>query len=508
MEALQKHRDKIVIDEKNRIAYILRELAKNPDYYVILSSLKSKGFEVKRVDFDELEKLKENLGDSPVKEKEKTVELSEVLKELESLIREAVNEKVSDIHIVSEDKRGEVKVRKNGMLLRVKTYSKEFTESMMRAFYQILKVAESNYVETGYQSAQFKREDVKEIDLPNSLLSIRVQRGPKLNGQFMVLRLLYRNTKKEIIEVKNESDRLKIGKKILTAYGYLPQQAREIALVARQGAGIGVIAGPTGSGKSTALKTILEYQHFIYPNKAIYTIEDPPEYPIEGAVQIPVVGEGREDRFVEALKVCMRSDPDIIMVGEVRDPATAKLSVDASLTGHQVWTTIHAVNSFAVFSRLEGLGISIEKLIETGVLKLIIAQRLIPKLCDNCKIPLIEGKEVDTDIKVQFTDIADLVFVRNKNGCDKCKKTGIIGRVVVAEVLTITEDILNLIKSKGPAFARKEWEKENVDMVKHSLVRCVAGEVDPHDVISIVGNFTKEDIEWAMQKSSEYYTSS
>jgi len=109
-----------------------------------------------------------------------------------------------------------------------------------------------------------------------------------------------------------EEERIALGTKMLTEYGYLPRQAREIVKVARQSAGIGIVAGPTGSGKSTALKTVLEFQHIIYPWKAIYTIEDPPEYPIQGAVQLPVIGQNREGKFAQALKVCMRSDPDII----------------------------------------------------------------------------------------------------------------------------------------------------------------------------------------------------
>jgi len=310
---LERVKESIVIDRANRTAYILKDLRSKTDIYVILSDLKKNGVSSYRfVDYEELMRLKDEIGSTDVEEEEREeFTTSDVLSEFASIIRRAVQEKVSDIHIKTDSRRGEVYIRKNGMLIHMASYGKEFTGSMMRAFYQSLAVSESNYVETEYQVAQFKREDIN-LDIPPEVLSIRVQRGPKLDGQFMVLRLLYRETKRMEVVGGGEEERIALGTKMLTEYGYLPRQAREIVKVARQSAGIGIVAGPTGSGKSTALKTVLEFQHIIYPWKAIYTIEDPPEYPIQGAVQLPVIGQNREGKFAQALKVCMRSDPDII----------------------------------------------------------------------------------------------------------------------------------------------------------------------------------------------------
>ncbi len=504
MELDEKVRESIVVDKTSRTAYILKDLRGSPDIYVILSNLKKDGVKsYKFVDYEELMQLKNEIGSIAEEEEEIGKEeftSSDVLNEFASIIKRAVQERVSDIHIKTDNKRGEVYIRKNGMLVHMASYGKEFTNSMMRAFYQNLAVSESNYVETEYQVAQFKREDIN-IDIPPEILSIRVQRGPKLNGQFMVLRLLYADTKRAEVAPSGEEERLALGIKMLTDYGYLTRQAREIVKVARQSAGIGIVAGPTGSGKSTALKTILEFQHIIYPWKAIYTIEDPPEYPIRGAVQLPVMGKDRGGKFAQALKVCMRSDPDIIMVGEVRDPETADLAVNASLTGHQVWTTVHAVHSFAVFPRLEGLGIPSDKLIETGVLKLVIAQRLLPKLCE-CKLKITDEKvkrRVDSDVLTTVKAWADSVYVKNPEGCSKCKGTGVAGRVVVAEVLPVTSHILEEIKKRGSGPVYEEWKKENVDMLKHGLARVLAGEVDPLDLIAYVGDFTQDDMRRAEQ---------
>lgn len=507
MEQISRLTEDVVVDPSTNTAYILRDLKNDPNYYVLLSHLRKSGITSFRfVSYEELGKLKESgefssFADATEESSsEEAVTSSEVLNEFAAVVSRAAKEKVSDIHIRTSGKKGEVFFRKNGMLVPVSVYKPHFVLAMMRAFYQNLSVSEANFVETEYQVAQFKREDLN-LDIPPSVLSIRVQRGPQMNGQFMVLRLLYADTKRSDVQVTSEEDRMSLGVKMLTDYGYLSSQAREVVKVARQSAGIGIIAGPTGSGKSTALKTILEFQHTIYPWKAIYTIEDPPEYPIRGAVQLPVLGRDKGSKFAEALKVCMRSDPDIIMVGEVRDPDTAKLAVDASLTGHQVWTTVHAVHTFAVFPRLEGLGITADKLIETSVVKIIIAQRLLPKLCE-CKIPLLseEGKKrVDVDIYSLLKGSADSIYVKNPRGCEMCNRTGVAGRVVVAEVLPVSLSVLEEINKKGAGAVYEEWRKENVDMVKHGLLRVLGGIVDPLDLIAGVGEFTSDDVRRAEQ---------
>ena len=489
--------DRVVVDEGRKVAYLLRELRTSPEVFSIVSTLKNRGVnKFNFVSYEELLKLKEEYGSFQARRQEDEEGLSSVLQELARLLSIAVKERSSDLHIRTDENKGEVLIRKHGLLVRTETYSRDFVHSMMRAFYQSLKVAEANYVETDYQVAQFSRQDVN-IEMPREIVSVRVQRGPKLNGQYMVLRLLYSDTRSVDLPEGGEEERLSLGVRMLVSYGYLERQAREIVKTARQSAGIGVFAGPTGSGKSTALKTVLEFQHIIYPWKAIYTIEDPPEYPIRGAVQLPVLGKDRENKFAEALKVCMRSDPDIIMVGEVRDPETADLVVNASLTGHQVWTTVHAVHSFAVFPRLEGLGVSPDKLLETGVLKLVVAQRLLPKLCEECKLRASDSrvrKMVDKDIYMSISPYADLVFFKNPQGCEKCGGTGVSGRVVSAECLSISPSLLEEIKKHGAGAVYEEWRRENVDMIKHGLLRVLSGDVDPLDVIAHVGEYTAEDL--------------
>ena len=499
---IEKYKDAIVIDSSTKTAYLSKELRTSQDFYAIMTHLKNVGISSLRfVDYNELVDLKGKFS-SVIQEQTEIVQ-SDVLKEFAGIIREAVKSKVSDVHIRTDSVKGEVLFRQDGLLTSVKTYSKDFTHAMMRAFYQNLSVAESNYVETEHQVAQFKKEDIQ-IDIPDEILSIRVQRGPKLSGQFMVLRLLYKETKELDVNIDKEENRMMLGIKMLTNYGYLPEQALSIVSAARGSSGIGIVAGPTGSGKSTALKIILEFQHIIYPWKAIYTIEDPPEYPIKGAVQLPVLGTERGNKFAEALKVCMRADPDIIMVGEIRDQETADLSINASLTGHQVWSTVHAIDTFAVFSRFEGLGIPMEKLIETDVIKLIIAQRLVPILCNHCKVSVFKMRgKVDPDVYKLIAPYENKVFVKNPSGCEKCNGKGIAGRRVVAEVLPVDTKLLTSIKEKGIARVRNEWKDDNFTMVRHGLIYVLQGMIDPSDLIANVDAFSSKDIQWVVNSGKQ-----
>ncbi|MCS7308472.1 MAG: ATPase, T2SS/T4P/T4SS family, partial [Aquificaceae bacterium] len=190
------------------------------------------------------------------------------------------------------------------------------------------------------------------------------------------------------------------------------------------GDGIVLVAGPTGSGKSTALKLFLELVHFLYPYKSIFTIENPPEYRIEGAKQLAVPQiEGWS--FEKVLREALRSDPDVIMVGEIREPDTAKTAVQAALTGHQVFSTVHARDITSIVERIKTLGLDLSELIKENIARLLVAQRLVPKLCPHCRV------------KGEFKDFGVVGYL--SKGCEKCEGTGVSGRVVLEEAVGFKE---------------------------------------------------------------------
>ena len=403
------------------------------------------------------------------------------------IFKEAAIKQASDIHILLfTEKHTDIYFRLNGKLIRQLQLSEVEGYAVMRSIYQTVSMSDVSYRDNEYQAGQIHSFDETK-SLPEGVHSIRIQRGPMLGGHYMVLRMLYKNAFQSGQGIKGSLD---FGIKIFKDYGYTAEQSITLVNAARKPQGMVIFSGPTGSGKSTALKTALEFQNIIYPDKAIYTIEDPPEFPITGAKQLYVLNAGTEElrssKFAESLRVAMRSDPDILMVGEIRDAATAAVSIDAVITGHQMWTTIHALDIFAIISRLLRFNINKDDLLDEKLLSVLVGQRLLPRLCDNCKLDFDES--LDPDIFTMLMPIASSVKLLNKEGCEKCHFTGITGRVIVAETLAVTESLIENIKSYGLTKVRRDFNLNEYTMLKHAYDRILRGEVDPRDVISMVGD--------------------
>jgi len=171
-------------------------------------------------------------------------------------------------------------------------------------------------------------------------------------------------------------------------------------------------------------------------------VEDPPEYPIPGAIQTPVANvstaEERSAAFQAAIKAAMRLDPDVIMIGEIRDTPSASLALQAAMTGHQVWTTLHANNSIAIVDRLIDLGVPAEILCDPAIVSGLVSQRLVKTLCPHCKVSL-KNAIGSLSIREEYERIAkyidlESVYIKGE-GCDKCSGSGLLGRTVVSEVI-------------------------------------------------------------------------
>ena len=478
--------------------FVLPSYKANPLFLSFINDLSKNNLKinVEAVNAEELVKKQNEDGFISTKDLLRTVKI------IKKIFADASGKSASDIHITLLDKAyTNIDLRVNGKINRYMQISYDDGVSVMRAVYQNISMSDTSYLENSYQAGQIHHFDNKEL-LPENVSSVRIQRGPVLNGQYMVLRILYRERssnnfidKIQLGEALSEQrGSLELGLKLFQNYGYTREQSMLLAKAARQPQGLVIFSGPTGSGKSTALKTALEFQALMYPDKSIYTIEDPPEYPISGAKQLPVLNantdDARDSKFAEGLRVAMRSDPDILMVGEIRDEATASVGFDAVVTGHQMWTTIHASDVFSIFLRLIRFNLNKDDLYDEKLLNVLVGQRLLPKLCD-CKIDY-EGALLDDDLNELFGSFSGIIKFRNPLGCEKCGYTGISGRTVVAEVVSINKDIIDEIKTGGIPHARRRFEESGFTIMKHAVQRLINGEADPRDVISIVGNINPE----------------
>ncbi|MGB9729574.1 MAG: GspE/PulE family protein [Thermoprotei archaeon] len=396
----------------------------------------------------------------------------EIIRFIRAIILDAYRQNASDIHIEVQDTLN-VFFRVNGFLIKTKySNTREIGRQIISAIYNnAVGSSHTTYSEYEYQFAKLPPN--ADIIPPNvGIEAIRVQTGPMHGGNFAVLRLLYKNTSFTLKLGKDLDETIK--ETFVNLYGYSITTAKKIKPVLLGAEGLIVISGITGSGKSTTLKLMLEFLHTIYPDKAKFTIEDPPEYIIKGAKQLPVP-ENRD--FDEILKVAMRADPDIIMIGEVRDSKTAETIKRAVLTGHQSFTTVHARDISTIFNRFADLGIDLEELIESKLVKLLISQRLIPRLCNKCKKP----KELYNGLTVY----------EKGDGCEACKFTGIAGRVVIEECLNFED--LAIIES--PKYIRNYLTEKKLSM-KHKAIEYIKkGIVSIDHVRQFIDYISEEEIE-------------
>jgi type II secretory ATPase GspE/PulE/Tfp pilus assembly ATPase PilB-like protein len=247
----------------------------------------------------------------------------------------------------------------------------------------------------------------------------------------------------------------------------------------------------------------------------VITVEDPVEYPIEGAVQTPVVNapteEARSLAFAAAIANAMRLDPDTIMIGEVRDRASAQSALRASMTGHQVWTTVHANSALAIVDRLVDLGLPIAMVTDESLVTGLISQRLVKVLCPHCSRPLSEAMrqlEMGLVARVKRAVGARFDYVRVAGpGCPHCKN-GTVGRTVVAEVVRTDAAFCELLRAGRKADAHHYWitELSGQTVAQHALEKVAAGLVDPRMAERVVGPLAPFNSERPLALGSSYGT--
>jgi type II secretory ATPase GspE/PulE/Tfp pilus assembly ATPase PilB-like protein len=358
-----------------------------------------------------------------------------IIKLVHTIIFTAVQKRASDIHIESKDDDVKIKYRIDGVLGEtMDAIDKRFQSAIISRIKVMsdLDIAERRVPQDG----RFR------LKIKDKTIDFRVSIMPCIYGEDAVIRIL---DKEMITEAISE---LRLD--LLGFSGAIQKKFRKYIT---QPYGMVLVTGPTGSGKTTTLYAALS--EIKSPEDKIVTIEDPVEYQISGITQIPV-NEKKGLTFARGLRSILRHDPDKIMVGEIRDPETAQIAIQSALTGHLVFTTVHANNVFDVIGRF--LHMQVDPYSFISALNCILAQRLVRVLCPRCKTPVTYTAAQLLESGLDPARNADRVFYEPV-GCQECHQTGYKGRTAIAEILELSDPIRELILEKKPSSEVKKRAK-------------------------------------------------
>jgi general secretion pathway protein E len=380
-------------------------------------------------------------------------ESAPIIKFVNALFYQAIKKRASDIHIEVQEKKGEVRFRIDGMLSKNADLDKKVVNLIISRIKVIsnLDISEKRIPQDGRT----------QIKIAGETLDIRVSILPTFYGERVVMRLLMQSSQiPKIDELGFDSELIDEMKKLL-----------------RISHGIILVTGPTGSGKTTSLHSFL--REVEDPQKNLITVEDPVEYKSDNIAQIQV-NEKVGLTFASALRSILRQDPDVIMIGEIRDEETASIAVRAALTGHLVFSTLHTNSAAATISRLSDMGI--ESFLISSSLLGILAQRLVRVLCDKCKSEDCVAENFMQDYNLPFG-----AKIYKANGCKNCNYSGYVGRRSIGELLVMNDTIKDLLKNTTDEHTIKlELEKEGLKTISAQLMEILLkGETSLDEAIRV-----------------------
>jgi len=349
-----------------------------------------------------------------------------IVRLLDTAILNAIERRASDVHIETREDAVWIKYRIDGVLYpAVDPIDLRHHDALVSRVKVMsdLDIAEKRVPQDG----RFK------LNLQSRKVDFRVSIMPSIHGEDAVIRILDKQYLSE------EFEDLKLDR-----LGFVGPELLKIRKYSREPYGMFLVTGPTGSGKTTTLYAALS--EIRTEEDKIITIEDPVEYQIDGITQIPV-NEKKGLTFARGLRSILRHDPDVIMVGEIRDPETASIAVQSALTGHLVFTTVHANNVFDVIGRLLNMGVETYNFV--SALNCVLAQRLVRLICDHCRQPFEPSRELLTESGLDPDQVADHTFHEGA-GCAVCHGTGYRGRTVIAELLNMSDRTRELILDRRP----------------------------------------------------------
>ncbi|MEW6417016.1 MAG: ATPase, T2SS/T4P/T4SS family [Nitrospirota bacterium] len=389
-------------------------------------------------------------------------EVPPIIRVVNAIISEAVRYKASDIHIEPKTKYTLIRYRIDGLLhnkIKIPSDLHPATISRIKILAK-MDISEKRRPQDG-------RITVKS---GTKIVDIRVSSMPTINGEKVVMRIL---DKSAAIRMLND-------------LGVLPDDLKKLNNAIKKPQGIIISTGPTGSGKTTTLYSILN--EMLQSTKNFETIEDPVEYFLEEANQI-YVRDKIGLSFASVLRSTMRQDPDVILVGEIRDYETADVAFKAALTGHMVLTTLHTNNSIASITRLIDLGV--KPYLIASALEVILAQRLVRKVCKYCRVEVPTDREMLELLKIPVESIGEKSF--KGSGCDRCNHSGYLGRTGIFEVFIMADDFRQFISSNY-----KESELMNLarlsgmrTLIDDGIEKVRRGETTIDEIIRVIGPQTK-----------------
>jgi type II secretory ATPase GspE/PulE/Tfp pilus assembly ATPase PilB-like protein len=372
------------------------------------------------------------------------------------IISTALRERASDIHLVPFEDSLQLRYRIDGLLQEKPPPSKQLHAALVS---RVKIMADMNIAE------RFMPQDGHiEIHHRGVRVDIRVGTMPTIYGESMVLRLLEKGTK------------------MLTAQelGLDPERSALLARLVEKPHGLFLATGPTGSGKTTTLYSIL--QGIYTPELKMLTIEDPVEYELPGVAQIPV-RPSRGFTFANGLRSILRQDPDVVMVGEIRDSETAEIAIRAALTGHQVFSTLHTNDSTGAVTRLLDMGV--EAFLISSSLEGVVAQRLLRRICSSCRVESPVTPIMRDKLEALSGQPLDGTYFRG-NGCEACRGTGYRGRIGIFELLPISPELRELILQKrSNVELRAKASKTMLTMHQDALQKAAAGITSLEEILRV-----------------------
>ena len=394
-----------------------------------------------------------------------------VVEMVSNTLAQAVNEGASDIHVEPREQNFDIRYRIDGVLQNRLTLPRSRFDAIASRIKLIsgIDIAERRLPQDGRIGTRISGKD----------LDIRVSSLPGVWGESIVLRLL-------IKEQKDFS---------LDKIGMAEDHFELFSSISKEPHGIVLVTGPTGSGKSTTLKATLE--HIIDGEKKIITVEDPVEYNIYGVTQVQTKSDIGYS-FARALRSILRQDPDTIMIGEIRDIETAEIAVQASLTGHMVFSTLHTNDSLSAFTRLIDMGL--EPFLVASSVRAVMAQRLVRQICKHCLKKAKPSKQIlfkYNQIKEKFSNlITGSPEWVSAEGCEECKGTGYAGRMGLYEMAPVTDSISDLIMQNRPVHELHKAAEESDfrTLLEDGLIKAALAKTSVEEIMRVAGQASTLEI--------------
>jgi type IV pilus assembly protein PilB len=389
-----------------------------------------------------------------------TSDSSPIIKLVDSTLFNALQRRASDIHIETRDREVVIRYRIDGVLYQaMEPIDKKFHSTIIS---RIKVMSELDISEKRVpQDGRFK------LRIKGRTVDFRVSIMPSVHGEDAVIRIL-----------DKESANREFANLNLNVCGFEDRDLQRLRRFVKEPYGMVLVTGPTGSGKTTTLYAAVS--EIRSEEDKIITIEDPVEYQLPGITQIPV-NEKKGLTFARGLRSILRHDPDKVMVGEIRDPETAQIAIQSALTGHLVFTTVHANNVVDVLGRFLNMGVEPYNFV--SALNCILAQRLVRLICATCKRPVAATREQLAESGLDPSRYIDYTFYEGK-GCIDCNGTGYRGRTAIAELLDMSDRIREMILQRRPAADIKRAAKEEgmTFLREAALAKVFAGKTTLHEI--------------------------